>query len=296
MNQPQVEHFFTVDVEDYFQVNAFERTVSRSAWDGFPPRLERNVAVLLDLLHRRGVLGTFFTLGWVARRHPEVVRRIAAAGHEIASHGFWHRRVTELTPSEFREDARSSRALLEDLTGQRVYGYRAPSFSIVPGREWALDILVEEGYRYDSSLFPIRRLGYGYPGADPVPHILHRPAGPLLELPPATLLVASLRLPAAGGGYFRQFPYGFFRRAFRSHAEAGVSGMFYIHPWEVDPDQPRLRVPPVARFRHYTGLHRTLPRLRRLLEEFRFTSVARRFGVNLGGEAEDGTWAELLPA
>jgi len=292
---PPIQHLFSVDVEDYFQVNAFEATVQRSQWDGFPSRVERNMDCLLDLLKRKNVLGTFFTLGWIGARFPGIVRRIAAEGHEIASHGFWHRRVTELTPEEFREEVHSSRALLEDLSGQRVHGFRAPSFSIVPGREWAFDILMEEGYGYDSSIFPIRRPGYGYPGANPFPHMITRPAGKLLELPPATWNFAGLRIPAGGGGYFRQFPYGLFRRTFRALTDRGITGMFYIHPWEIDPEQPRLPVSPVARFRHYTGLSRTLPRLERLLSEFSFTSVAQRFGVSPAMHTESH-WAGVLPS
>ena len=293
MNAP-VEHIFTVDVEDYFQVNAFESSVSRNDWDGLPSRVERSTDVILDLLARKGMVGTFFTLGWVARKAPDLVRRIAAAGHEIASHGWWHRKVTDLTPDQFREEVRSSRAILEDQGGQRVSGFRAPSFSIVPGREWAFDVLLEEGYRYDSSLFPIRRPGYGYPSANPDPHLIRRASGTLLELPPATTGFGGVRLPAAGGGYFRQLPYGLFPRAFRQCQARGVSAMFYIHPWEVDVDQPRIAVPLIARLRHYTGLHRTLPRLERLLGEFRFTSVARRFGLETspGG---DPVWTAVLP-
>lgn len=290
-----VSHLFSVDVEDYFQVNAFEASVQRSQWDSYPPRVERNMDLLLELLSRKRALGTFFTLGWIGRKFPQLVKRIVTAGHEIASHGYWHRRVTELTPEEFREDVRTSRAVLEDIAGQRVHGFRAPSFSIVPGREWAFDILIEEGYGYDSSLFPIRRPDYGYPGSPSVPHIITRPGGTILELPMATLLVAGMRLPAAGGGYFRQFPFGVFRRAFRNFGKQGVSGMFYIHPWEVDPEQPRLPVSHLARFRHYTGLHRTLPRLERILDEFPFTSVARRLGVTTGSSAEP-RWAAVLPA
>ncbi len=286
-------HLFTVDVEDYFQVNAFEGRVPRSTWDGYTTRVERNVDIILELLERRNVTGTFFTLGWVADRRPGVVRRIAAAGHEIASHGWWHRRVTELSPAEFREDLRSSRAILEDVSGQPVFGFRAPSFSIVPGLEWAFDALLEEGYGYDSSLFPIRRPGYGYPGAGTSPHYITRPAGNLLELPLATFTLGGLRLPAAGGGYFRQFPYPVIRSAFRRLTAAGTSGMFYIHPWEVDPGQPRLPVGLVSRLRHYSGLHRTLSRLEQLLDDFSFTSVARRFGAD-GAGAPAFQWSKAL--
>lgn len=285
------EHLFTVDVEDYFQVNAFEGTVLRTNWDSYPTRVERNVDILLGLLDRKGVRGTFFTLGWVARKHPSIVRKIAAGGHEIASHGWWHRKVTSLTPEEFRADVRSSKSLLESVSGQRVYGYRAPSFSIVPGGEWAFDILLEEGYRYDSSLFPIRRPDYGYPGVPPDPHLIRRLSGTLLELPLATMSLAGVRLPAAGGGYFRNFPFGVFRQAFRRLSARNASGMFYIHPWELDPAQPRLPVSLLARLRHYSGLERTLPRLERLLDEFRFTSVIRRFGEL----AREGAEIELAP-
>ncbi len=287
------EHIFTVDVEEYFQVNAFEDVVPRSQWDHLPSRVSRSVDALLELLGRHGVLGTFFTLGWVAQKHPHLVRRIAAAGHEIASHGWWHRRVTELTPEGFRDEIRSSKAILEDQSGQPVRGFRAPSFSIVPGREWSFDVLLEEGYRYDSSLFPIRRPGYGYPGASPVPHSLRRSAGTLLELPLATTTYAGFRLPAAGGGYFRQLPYSLTRRAFREYGGQGISAIFYIHPWEIDLDQPRLPVSWFSRARHYGGLRRTLPRLQRLLAEFRFTSVTRRFSPHLAPEGD--SWAEVLP-
>ncbi len=288
MTQP-IEHLFTVDVEDYFQVNAFEAVVPRTSWDGYAARVEANVDVLLELLERHGAKGTFFTLGWIAEKHPGLIRRIADAGHEIASHGWWHRKVTTLTPEEFREDVRSSRAVLEDLSGQRVFGYRAPSFSIVPGGEWAFDVLLEEGYSYDSSLFPIRRPDYGYPGCPVRAHFITRPAGTLLEIPLATWSIGGMRVPAAGGGYFRQFPFAIFRKAFHSLSARGESGMFYIHPWEVDPDQPRLPVSWLARFRHYRNLALTLPRLERLLSDFRFTSVIRRFDAL--GKGEPMPWS-----
>ena len=292
MNAP-VDHIFTVDVEDYFQVNAFESTIHRSGWDSYTTRVERNVDIILDLLDRKRTLGTFFTLGWIADRRPQVVRRIAAAGHEIASHGWWHRRVTHMNPEEFREDLRSSRSLLEDVGGQRVFGFRAPSFSILPGMEWAFDLMLEEGYCYDSSLFPIRRPDYGYPGANPAPHYVQCSRGLLLELPPATITLAGLRLPAAGGGYFRQFPYTLFHKAFARLTREGISGVFYIHPWEFDPGQPRLPVGIVSRLRHYTGLERTLPRLERLLSDFKFTSVVKRFGVDAEAPAAF-EWSKAL--
>jgi polysaccharide deacetylase family protein (PEP-CTERM system associated) len=272
---PSPAHLFSVDVEEHFQVSAFDRTLSREEWGRQPSRVERNTDVLLELLGRHDAHATFFTLGWVAERQPALLRRIVAGGHELASHGWWHRRLTTLTPDEFREEARRSKAVLESLGGREVTGFRAPSFSIVPGGEWAFDVLLEEGYRYDSSLFPIRRPDYGYPDAPPVPHRIQRPSGTLLEIPLATLEVLGLRLPAAGGGYLRQLPLGLVQRSFRGMGARGVPGMFYIHPWEVDPEQPRLPVGLLTRLRHYGGLERTLPRLERLLGEFRFTSVER---------------------
>ena len=201
-----VEHLFSVDVEEHFQVVALQRWAPRVSWDEQPSRVARNVDQLLELLARHGAVGTFFTLGWVAERQPGLIRRIAAAGHEVASHGWWHTQVTRLTPAEFREEVRSSRALLEDLSGQRVQGFRAPSFSIVPGHEWAFDVLLEEGYRYDSSLFPIRRPDYGWPGAPADPHLIRRPAGTLLEIPMATTLIAGVRIPRRAGVIFASFP------------------------------------------------------------------------------------------
>ena len=274
------EHVFTVDVEDYFQVYAFEKYVDRAAWDTYPSRVDRNTGVLLDLLAKHDTIGTFFILGWVADKHPHVVRRIADAGHEIASHGWWHRKVTTLTPKEFREDAHASRAILEQVSGYPVFGYRAPSFSITPGREWAFDVLLETGYRYDSSLFPIRRMNYGYPETPPIPHIIHRPSGDLIEFPLATTRVAGRKLPAAGGGWFRQFPYGITRRCFREHDEAGIPGVFYIHPWEIDEEQPRISSPFLTRVRHYRNIPKSAARLERLLSEFRFTSIARRLATD----------------
>jgi polysaccharide deacetylase family protein (PEP-CTERM system associated) len=268
-------HHFTVDLEEYFQVSAFEPCVARSAWDGIPPRLLEQMGPLLEILARHKARATFFVLGWVAERQPELIRAIAAAGHEIASHGWDHVRVTHQTPAQFRDSVRRTKSLLEAITGVPVLGFRAPSFSIVAGREWALDVLIEEGYRYDSSLFPVRRpgRGYGYPSGSPDPHRLGRPSGWLTEIPPTTLRWCGMRLPAAGGAYFRLFPYRLVQAAFRQCERRGVCGTFYIHPWELDAAQPRLNVSWATRVRHYGGLHRTTPRLERLLADFRFTRV-----------------------
>lgn len=282
-------HVFTVDVEDYFQVYAFEEVVDRSEWDRFPSRVERNTEIILELLDRYKATGTFFTLGWVADKYPGLIRRIVDSGHEIASHGWWHRKVTALSRAQFREDVYSSRAILEQTSGHRVLGYRAPSFSITPGLEWAFDVLLETGYRYDSSLFPIKRMNYGYPKTPPIPHLIHRDGGDLMEFPLATTrFFGEKRVPAAGGGYFRHFPYAITRHAFKEHSEQHMPGVFYIHPWEIDPDQPRLEVPWITRTRHYRNLHRTLPRLEKLLSEFTFTSIAKR----LAGE---GRWFSADP-
>jgi polysaccharide deacetylase family protein (PEP-CTERM system associated) len=266
-------HHFTVDVEEYFQVSAFESRIGRERWEGFESRVDNSVRQLLDLLARHDSRATFFVLGWIAERHPETVRAVARSGHEIASHGWDHRRVTRQGPEEFRTSVRRTKRLLEDLTGAPVLGFRAPTFSIVPGCEWALDILIEEGYRYDSSLFPVWRPGYGYPDGKRDPHWIERPAGRLAEVPPSTLRVWGINLPAAGGAYFRLLPYGLARAALRDCERRGVPATFYIHPWEVDPGQPRLDVSLLTRVRHYGGLRRTVGRLGCLLSEFSFQPI-----------------------
>lgn len=270
-----IRHHFSVDVEEYFQVSAFDNIVPREDWPRIASRVRASMDLLLELLARHQSHGTFFVLGWLADRHPEIVRLIAEGGHEIASHGWDHRRVTTQTPDEFRESVRRTKQALEQIGGRPVLGFRAPSFSIVPGTEWALDILLEEGYRYDSSLFPIRRPGgYGYPGAAADPHWITRPSGKLAEFPLTVLRRLGVRVPAAGGAYFRIFPYGIVRSALKDCERRRSPGTFYLHPWEVDPEQPRFDVPRFTRFRHYTGLARTAPRLDRLFEDFRFTTIA----------------------
>ncbi len=277
-------HIFTVDVEEYFQVSAFEHVVPRQDWPSYPSRVAESIARLLLLLAQGEARATFFVLGWLAKRQPDMVRRIAAAGHEIASHGWSHERVTAQTAGQFRSDVRTTKEVLEEITGLPVLGYRAPSFSIVPEYEWALDVLVEEGYLYDSSLFPIRRANYGYPDAPPVPHVIERSGGYLVEFPPATTVWRGLRIPAAGGAYFRHFPYAITRHVFREHAAAGVPAVFYIHPWELDPDQPRLPVSMVTRVRHYRGLSKTASRIERLLSEFRFATMREALASAFTGE------------
>jgi polysaccharide deacetylase family protein (PEP-CTERM system associated) len=275
-----VLHHFTVDVEEYFQVLALEPHVARSRWEVIPRRVEIGVRLLLDLLSENNSHGTFFVLGWIAERSPELVREIAERGHEVASHGANHERVTTLTRDEFRESVRSSKRVLEDITSRSVIGYRAPNFSIVRGGEWALEILVEEGYRYDSSLFPVRRSGSGFVGGQRDPHRLQLRSGTLHEIPPATLKIGGGVFPAGGGAYLRHLPYALVHSALRSAERRGVPGTFYIHPWELDPAQPRIRAPFHTRLRHYGGLARTAPRVRRLLSTFRFQPIAVTLGYD----------------
>jgi polysaccharide deacetylase family protein (PEP-CTERM system associated) len=273
-------HHFTVDVEEYFQVAALERSIARDRWDETPSRLTAPAHDLLDLLATNVATATFFVLGWIARRHPDLVRRIVREGHEVASHGCAHERVPTLTPAAFREDVRDSKRLLEDIGGAPVLGYRAPSFSIVPGLEWAFDVLLEEGYTYDSSVFPGPRLdGNSSAGTNFDPYWITRSAGRLREFPPTVLRRLGLTIPAGGGGYFRILPYELTQAALRDHERRGVPGTFYIHPWELDPDQPRVRASALSTVRHYTGLRRTRARLERLLAEFSFTTI-RESGIS----------------
>ena len=275
----QGRHIFSVDVEEYFHALALAPCAPSSRWTSLPSRVEANTGILLDLLDRHNTKGTFFVVGWVAERCPQLVRRIAAAGHEVGCHSHWHRQVFTLSPDEFREDLRQSKDVLEQVLGQRIQGYRAPGFSIIPGCEWAFDVMLEEGITYDSSLFPIVRPEYGYPGSPSDPYVIRRPAGSLLELPLTTTRIAGVQFPAAGGAYLRQLPYALIHRAFSEYRARGVPGMFYVHPWEVDAGQPRLPVPLISRLRHYRGLNGMLGRLDRLLGEFKFTSVEQALDV-----------------
>jgi polysaccharide deacetylase family protein (PEP-CTERM system associated) len=264
----------TIDVEDYYHVSGFDRCVSRDQWDDFEPRVEANTHRLLDRLAEAGVRGTFFVLGWVAQRQPRLVRAIAAAGHEVGCHSYAHRLVYEQTPEQFRADLCQARDVLEDLLGQPVVAYRAPSFSITNRSLWALDVLGEEGFRFDSSIYPTHHDRYGIPGTPLVPHPIRRPAGELWEFPPPVWRYLGYPLPVGGGGYFRLYPYALTRHALRAVNRAGRPFAAYLHPWEVDPDQPRLRPGRLSAFRHYVNLHRTEDRLVRLLQDFRFGTLA----------------------
>ncbi|MCL4797979.1 MAG: DUF3473 domain-containing protein [Burkholderiales bacterium] len=266
----------TVDVEDYFQVSAFAPHIGRDEWDRIPVRVEQNVELILAMLAEHGVHATFFTLGWVAERCPGLVRRIADAGHEVASHGYAHHRASELAPGEFRDDIGRAKAVLEDATGARVLGYRAPSFSISGRNDWAFECIAEAGYRYSSSIYPIKHDHYGMPSA---PRFPHRPHPDLLELPVTTTRMLGHNLPAGGGGYFRLMPYPVSRWFIRRVNNIdGQPAIFYFHPWEVDPGQPRVHgIGAKTRFRHYLNLKQTEQRLRRLLADFRWDRVDRVF-------------------
>ena len=265
---------FSVDVEDYFQVSGFARRVDSRQWDSYESRVVASTQKILRLVDRHQIRATFFVLGWVADRFPGLVRDIQKSGHEIGSHSFWHRLIYDQTPEEFREDLIQSRKVLEEITGEPVVSYRAPSFSITQKSLWALDVLAEEGFRYDSSVFPVHHDRYGIPNAERYPHDLDRPAGTLWEFPPSVYRCWKMNLPVSGGGYFRLYPLQFtaywLRRINRVQRQPF---MFYIHPWEVDPDQPRLPVSGGAKFRHYLNLSTVEAKLQGLLSAFRFGAL-----------------------
>jgi polysaccharide deacetylase family protein (PEP-CTERM system associated) len=295
MHPAPVVNAMTIDVEDYYQVSAFERVVARERWPEYESRVAANTDRLLGILSDAGVKATFFVLGCVAERDPSIVRRIAGAGHEIASHGYGHRLVYDQTPQQFRDDVRRAKAELESAAGAEVLGYRAPSFSITERSLWALDILIEEGLVYDASIFPIHHDRYGIPGAPRHPFWVgegvgkggpsfaaaHAGAGAradrprLLEVPGSTIRLGGSNLPVGGGGYFRLLPYWWTRFGIRRlNDNEGRAAVFYLHPWEVDPEQPRLQASRLSRFRHYRNLAKTEGRLRRLLADFRFGPIA----------------------
>jgi polysaccharide deacetylase family protein (PEP-CTERM system associated) len=267
-----IRNALTVDVEDYFQVAAFSAEVDPKSWDRFPLRVERNTHRLLDLFAERGVRATFFVLGWVAERCPDLVRVIADRGHEVACHGYSHQLIYGQAPAVFRAETVRAKACLEDQVQRSVLGYRAASYSITKDSLWALDILAELGFRYDSSIFPIHHDRYGIPDSPRWPFRLNTPnRRSLIEFPPSTLAVGGYRLPVGGGGYFRIYPYRMTRFALsRINRVEGRPFIFYLHPWEIDPEQPRVRASWVSRVRHYSNLSRCEERLRSLLRDFSF--------------------------
>jgi len=278
---PRQVNAFTVDVEDYFHVAALSSVITRDSWTTREYRVEANTERLMALLAERHVSGTFFVLGWVAERSPSLVKRIASAGHEVACHGFSHRLIYQQDEPEFREETARSKGFLEDLTGKPVLGYRAASFSITRDSLWALDALIDLGFRYDSSVFPIRHDLYGLPDARPEPNRITAPSGrTLAEFPMSTAKFLGLTVPVSGGGYFRILPYWLTRAGLRQINEEGQRPFsFYLHPWEVDPGQPRIRAGLFSRFRHYTNLARCESRLRRVLSEFSFAPMREVLGL-----------------
>jgi polysaccharide deacetylase family protein (PEP-CTERM system associated) len=277
-----VQNALTVDVEDYYHVSAFEKWIPREAWDGLESRVERSTWKILHILDRAGVSATIFMLGWVAKNCPSLVRAIHRAGHQIGCHSFWHRLVYEQTTQQFREDLRRARGTLESMIGQRVLAYRAPSFSITKRSLWAIDVLIEEGFRIDSSIFPTYHPRYGLPGTPLSPHRIQRPTGTLWECPPPVCRVLGYPLPVGGGGYLRLFPYTWTRHWLRKVNYAGRPTVVYLHPWELDPEQPRFAFGRLRTFRHYVNLHRTEERLTRLLKDFSFGTLSEMLAIQYG--------------
>jgi polysaccharide deacetylase family protein (PEP-CTERM system associated) len=275
-----VVNAMSVDVEDYYHVSAFEASVERSRWPEFESRVVANTQRLLDLFDEFNVRSTFFVLGWIAARHPDLVREIAMRGHEVASHGYEHRLVYAQRPEEFRADVRRSKRELEDLISWPVVGYRAPSYSVTRRSLWALTILAEEGFEYDSSIFPIWHDRYGIPGASRHLYVIDLENGShIVEVPPSTVRIAGTNLPAAGGGYLRILPYAWTQWSLsRINRHEGRPAIFYLHPWEIDPGQPRLPADALGRFRHYRHLGKTEGRLRRLLQTFQFGPIRSLVG------------------
>jgi len=282
--EPRCRNGLSIDVEDYYQVSAFEKSIAFSDWTKHESRVFGNTVRILEVLQHQRVKATFFILGWIAEFIPKVVREIAEAGHEIACHSYNHRLVYELTPSQFREDIRTSKKVLEDISGTPVIGYRAPSYSITQESLWALEILIEEGFLYDSSIFPIHHDRYGLPNYPRHPYWIDRNAGSIREFPPSTLRLGKINLPIAGGGYFRVLPYSMIRWGIQrlNHRE-GQPAVIYLHPWELDYNQPRLNGGYLSNLRHYLNLGRTEHILRRLMSEFTFCPI-RELSPSAGSE------------
>ena len=270
-----VVNMMTIDVEDHFHASVFDEAVPRHRWDHLESRVCANADRLLSILDRANVRATFFVLGWVAKRFPALVRRIASCGHEIASHGYSHKLIYEDTPDAFRADLRRAKHVIEAAAGTRVVGYRAPSYSVTARSLWALDILIEEGYEYDASIFPIHHDRYGIASSPRHVYRVWRRQGSLWEIPGSTVRLAGLNLPVAGGGYFRLLPYAWTKWGIdRVNRREGQPVVFYLHPWEIDPQQPRIPLSRLRRLRHYSNLNRTEARLERLLADFRFDSIS----------------------
>jgi polysaccharide deacetylase family protein (PEP-CTERM system associated) len=277
----------TVDVEDYFHVSAFSSVVDQADWSTYESRVCRNTDRLLTIFEEFDVRATFFVLGWVAEQFPALVRRIVAAGHEVASHSYDHGLVYDKSPDEFYADLHRARDAIEQAAGRRVRGYRAPSYSITASSLWALDILADQGYAFDSSIYPIRHDRYGIPNWERHVHAIPRDGKVLWELPGSTVRRLGTNLPVGGGGYFRLLPYWWTRRGIQSlNDQEHRPAVFYLHPWELDPEQPRLKCSALSRHRHYHNLHETESRFRRLLSDFRFGTITDLLGQTPGFEPE----------
>jgi len=272
MSEKIPRNVVSVDVEDYFHAEAFSDVVDRARWDSYASRVEPNTRRLLELLAALNVHATFFVLGWVAERFPALVREIAAGGHELGCHSYWHRLIYKLDPAEFREDTRRAKNVIEQIAGQPVTGYRAPTYSVIDRSVWALDILTELGFTYDSSIFPIHHDRYGMPGAPRAPFRFQTPSGPMTEFPITTFRLAGHNLPVGGGGYLRLLPRLYTRLGLKRVQKEGLPIVIYIHPWEVDPEQPRLPGRLSSRLRHYTNLSQTLARFQSVLQAGNYTS------------------------
>jgi len=285
----------SIDVEDYFQVSNFSKVIRFSDWDKYQCRVERNTLYVLNVLNDFNVKATFFVLGWIAERYPQLIKNIHQEGHEIASHGYCHQLISSQTREEFREDTRKTKRILEDITGVDVIGYRAPAYSITQKSFWTFEVLIKEGFKYDSSILPIRSYHYGIPDTPRFPFVINgNPTNPMnsvnsinssdgfiIEFPISTVRLFANNLPIAGGGYFRLFPYQFTKWGLKKiNQEENKPFIFYLHPWEFDPDQPRIKkASTLSKFRHYVNLEKTEPKLKRLLKDFNFSTVREVLGL-----------------
>ncbi len=272
----KVCNYLTIDVEDYFQVSAFGDIITKDDWSSYPSRVVSNTQIILTALELNNIKATFFILGWTAEKHPDLVREISLKGHEVACHSYYHQLVYNLTPKEFREDTRQAKDTIEQITGKKVYGYRAPSYSITKKSLWALDILEDLGFEYDSSIFPVYHDNYGIPGAPRFEYKL--PNHDMKEYPISTSHFMGCKIPVSGGGYFRLFPYWFTKMALkRINSKENQPFVFYLHPWEVDPDQPRMKnAKRLSMFRHYNNLDKTVDRFTMLLNDFDFCPIGHK--------------------
>lgn len=289
-------HCLTFDIEEHFQVSRFDSPIRRRHWAAFESRVTPNTCKLLELLSRYHTRATFFVLGWVAERHPGLIKQIIECGHEIASHGYAHELVTAQTPELFRADVRKAKQLLEDLTGQPIQGYRAPGFTITRETLWALPILAEEGYTYDSSVVPIRHDHCGIPSADPWPHLRQTASGPIWEVPPSTSNLGGLRLPIAGGSYFRLLPFPLVCRLLQRIARQGRPLVVYFHAWELDPHQPHMEGTFLSRLFHYRNLDKMEYRIASLMNTFPFAPIAERMDVSSLQPLEPAVFPAIPPA